>query len=143
MFLLLERIARKDNYTIGKLSIDGVPECDVLEDTDRYLTDKMREEDIMRLKVKARTAIPTGDYDISLTMSQRFKRVLPLLENVKGFSGIRIHSGNTSEDTEGCLLVGKNKIVGKLIDSRITFDALFAKLEKAYKRGERIMIKIC
>ena len=103
----------------------------------------MREEDIIRLKVKARTAIPTGDYDISLTMSQRFKRVLPLLENVKGFSGIRIHSGNTSEDTEGCLLVGKNKIVGKLIDSRITFDALFAKLEKAYKRGERIRIKIC
>ena len=143
MFLLLKRIARKDNYTIGKLSIDGVSECDVLEDTDRYLTDEMREEDIMRLKVKARTAIPTGDYDISLTMSQRFKRVLPLLENVKGFSGIRIHSGNTSEDTEGCLLVGKNKIVGKLIDSRITFDALFAKLEKAYKRGERIRIKIC
>ena len=143
MFLLLKRIARKDNYTIGKLSIDGVSECDVLEDTDRYLTDEMREEDIIRLKVKARTAIPTGDYDISLTMSQRFKRVLPLLENVKGFSGIRIHSGNTSEDTEGCLLVGKNKIVGKLIDSRITFDALFAKLEKAYKRGERIRIKIC
>lgn len=143
MFLLLKRIARKDNYTIGKLSIDGVLECDVLEDTDRYLTDEMREEDIMRLKVKARTAIPTGDYDISLTMSQRFKRVLPLLENVKGFSGIRIHSGNTSEDTEGCLLVGKNKIVGKLIDSRITFDALFTKLEKAYKRGERIMVKIC
>ena len=139
MRLTLMRIANKPTYCIGKLYIDGVYFCDVLEDTDRGLKDEMSEEEILSKKVNGETAIPTGIYPITLTYSPKYKKTMPLVNNVKGYSGIRIHSGNTHKDTEGCLLVGKNKEVGKVLYSRVTYNALYNILAKT---KERIIIDI-
>lgn len=139
MRLTLIRIANKDKYCIGKLYIDGAYFCDTLEDVDRGLDDSMTESEILKYKVKGQTAIPTGIYTILLTYSPKYKRIMPLLNNVKGYSGIRIHSGNTHKDTEGCLLVGKNKEVGKVLESRNTYNALFKRLNQT---NGNITIKI-
>lgn len=130
MRLTLIRVANRPTYCIGKLYIDGVYFSDVLEDVDRGLDDAMDVETIKKLKVKGQTAIPTGIYQVLLTYSPKYKRIMPLINNVKGYSGIRIHSGNTAKDTEGCLLVGKNKEVGKVLESRITYNALFKRLQQ-------------
>lgn len=131
MRLTVIRIANRPTYCIGKLYIDGKYFCDTLEDVDRGLDDAMDEQTIKKLKVKGETAIPTGIYQVLLTYSPKYKRIMPLINNVKGYSGIRIHSGNTDKDTEGCLLVGKNKEVGKVLESRITYNALFKRLQQA------------
>lgn len=129
MRIELVRIAFKSTYTIGKLYVDDTYFCDVLEDVDRGLDSSMSESEILEKKVKGQTAIPTGHYVINITYSPKYKRMMPLLLNVKGFSGIRIHSGNTSKDTEGCLIVGKNKKVGMVLESRDTYQRLFKMME--------------
>ena len=129
MRIELVRIAFKSTYTIGKLYVDGKYFSDVLEDVDRGLDSSMTESEILEKKVKGQTAIPTGHYVINITYSPKYKRMMPLLLDVKGFSGIRIHSGNTAKDTEGCLLVGKNKKVGKVLESRDTYQRLFKMME--------------
>lgn len=131
MRLTLVRIANRPTYCIGKLYIDGKWFCDTIEDTDRGLCDEMSEKEIIERKVKGETAIPTGIYQVLITYSPKYKKQMPLINNVKGYSGIRIHSGNTSKDTEGCLIVGKNKEVGKVLESRITYNALFKRLQQA------------
>ena len=128
MELLLKRIYSGSSYTIGHLYINGNYYCDVLEDVDRGLSNDMSEEQIKKIKVYGRTAIPKGTYKVEVTYSPKFKRYLPILLNVKGFSGIRIHSGNTPEDTLGCILVGYNKEKGKVLNSRVTSDKLTALL---------------
>lgn len=128
MELLLKRRYRNDKYTIGDLYINGEYFSDTLEDVDRGLSSDMSEEEIKKIKVYGRTAIPKGTYKVEVTYSPKFKRYLPILLNVKGFSGIRIHSGNTHEDTLGCLLVGYNKVKGQVINSRVTSDKLTALL---------------
>lgn len=125
MRITLIRIANKPTYTIGKLYIDGVYFSDVLEDVDRGLDDSMSVDEILKKKIKGQTAIPTGTYPVKITYSPKYKKLMPLIENVKGYQGIRIHSGNTHKDTEGCLLVGRNKEVGKVLESRKTFNALY------------------
>ena len=143
MEIQVNRIARKDGYTIGRMSLNNEYFCDTLEDTDRGLKDTMQVNEILAKKVKAQTAIPTGKYDVILTFSPRFKRVLPLLLSVKGYEGIRIHAGNTAEkDTEGCLLVGENKIKGRIINSRATLERLMSVLLECEKRKEKISITI-
>ena len=129
MNLKLVRIAFKDTYTIGKLYVDGVYFSNTIEDKDRGLDDSMTVREILNKKVKGETAIPTGHYNIEITYSPKYKRMMPLLIGVKGFSGIRIHSGNTSKDTEGCLLVGKNTKVGMVTESRNTYQRLFAMMQ--------------
>ncbi len=129
MKIKLVRIAFKDTYTIGKLYVDGVYFCDTIEDKDRGLDDSMTVREILNKKVKGETAIPTGHYNIEITYSPKYKRMMPLLIGVKGYSGIRIHSGNTSKDTEGCLLVGKNTKVGMVLESRNTYQRLFAMMQ--------------
>ena len=129
MRIELVRIAFKDTYTIGKLYVDGKYFSDVLEDKDRGLDSSMSESEILEKKVKGQTAIPTGHYVINITYSPKYKRMMPLLLDVKGFSGIRIHSGNSPKDTEGCLLVGKNKKVGMVLESRDTYQRLFKIIE--------------
>ena len=129
MRIELVRIAFNSTYTIGKLYVDGKYFCDVLEDVDRGLDSSMTESEILEKKVKGQTAIPTGHYVINITYSPKYKRMMPLLLDVKGFSGIRIHSGNTAKDTEGCLLVGKNKKVGMVLESRDTYQRLFKMME--------------
>jgi len=121
MKLKLTRVFKAETYTISRLYIDGEFFCDVLEDKVRDLS----KED----KVWGQTAIPSGIYKIVITYSNRFKRDLPLLLNVPQFEGIRIHPGNTAVDTHGCLLVGMNTEKGKVTQSRITFDRLFAKIK--------------
>ena len=127
-------IAKKDTYTIGRLFIDCKYFCDTLEDKVRDLSKEA--------KVKGQTAIPTGCYKVFLTYSPRFKRILPLLDNVPQFTGVRIHRGNTAKDTEGCILVGYNREVGKVLDSAVTERRLMAVLQNAANKGEQIYITI-
>lgn len=140
MRLTLKRIANKDNYCIGKLYINGKYFADTLEDRDRGLDDSMTEEDIKAKKKYGETAIPTGIYTVLLTYSPKYKQVMPLVNKVKGYSGIRIHSGNTAKDTLGCILVGKNTKVGMVTDSRNTYNALFKRLQQ--KGSNKITIEI-
>ena len=142
MEIQVNRIARKDGYTIGRMSLNGEYFCDTLEDTDRGLNATMSVGEILAQKIKAQTAIPTGKYDVILTLSPRFKRVLPLLLSVKGYEGVRIHAGNTAEDTEGCLLLGENKVKGQVLNSRATLEKLMSVLLECEKRKEKISITI-
>jgi len=102
MELLVKRIYLAPDYTIGKLSINGVYFCDTLEDTNRDIN-KDGKFDNNEAKVFSKTCIPFGKYEVTMTYSNHFKRVLPLLINVPSFAGVRIHSGNDVEDTEGCI----------------------------------------
>lgn len=141
MNIILNRIAKKAKYTIGKLYINDKYFCDTLEDTDRGLTQSMTEQQIGSKKVYGETAIPTGTYRIIISYSNKFKKQMPLLLNIPGFAGIRIHSGNTEKDSLGCILVGKNKAVGKVLESRDTYSKLFSILQEANKK-ETIKITI-
>lgn len=141
MNIILNRIAKKAKYTIGKLYINDKYFCDTLEDTDRGLTQSMTEQQIVSKKVYGETAIPTGTYRIIISYSNKFKKQMPLLLNVPGFAGIRIHSGNTEKDSLGCILVGKNKAVGKVLESRDTYSKLFSILQETNKK-ETIKITI-
>lgn len=144
MELLLKRIARRDTYTIGHLYIDGRYFCDTIEDKDRGLCQDMQPSVIRATKRKGVTAIPTGRYRVTLDVrSPKFSQkkyeknygfcdgYLPRLINVPGFEGVLIHVGNTAKDTEGCLLVGKNTRVGKVLESRVTFVKLYEILKGA------------
>ena len=141
MELLVARYHKKPTYTIGKLFIDGDYFCDTLEDTDRGLSNAMQLSQIQAAKRKGITAIPTGRYLMELTLSPRFGRTLPIIIGVKGFDGIRIHRGNTHEDTEGCILVGENKAVGKVLNSANTENSLIERLKKI-NNNEQIYITI-
>lgn len=141
MQLLLKRIAKRDTYTIGKLYIDGTYFCDTLEDKDRDLTQSMQLSEIKNKKVYGQTAIPTGTYQLTITYSNRFKQLMPLINNVPGYAGIRIHVGNTSKDTDGCILVGVNKVVGKVLESKVTYQKLYQKLSEA-NNNQKIYITI-
>lgn len=133
MKLQLYRKFLGNNYTIGKLFINDEYICDTLEDVVRTESKKVYGE----------TAIPYGIYEIVLTMSPRFKKVLPLLLDVPQFEGVRIHTGNTEKDTEGCILVGYNKVKGKVINSKIAFDKVMKYLELATINNEKITIEVC
>jgi hypothetical protein len=117
MELRLQRRFLGKDYTIGSLYVDGEYFCDTLEDTDRGLTQDMPLEEIRRIKIPHETAIPTGVYRVIVNMSPAKKRMLPRLLDVPGFSGILIHRGNTKSDSSGCILVGENKVKGKVINS--------------------------
>lgn len=108
--------------------IDGQYLCDTVEDCDRGLKQSMTSQQIAVKKVYGKTAIPAGRYKVTLTFSNKFKRVLPLVNDVIGFLGIRIHSGNTAEDSLGCIIVGENKIKGGVVNSKVTLERLMAKL---------------
>ncbi|MES2287257.1 MAG: DUF5675 family protein [Bacteroidota bacterium] len=128
MKLVLNRNTFTDKSTIGDLSVNGVHECYVIEDVDR---DKNKDGDLAdagEAKVFGKTAIPRGTYKVVITMSNRFKRQLPLLVNVPGFTGVRIHTGNSALDTEGCLIVGNVKTKDYVKDSRAAFKKLFEKM---------------
>lgn len=126
MKLKLVRKYRKETYTIGKLYVDGVYFCDTIEDKDRGLDDAMGLAEIMSKKRYGETAIPYGTYKVEITYSPKYKKLMPEIKNVKGFSGIRIHSGNTAKDTLGCLIIGRNTQVGMVTESRKTYNKLFA-----------------
>ena len=130
MKLRLERKYLKDTYTIGKLYIDYTYFCDTIEDKVRGLAEP---------KVYGETAIPYGIYEVEVTYSPKFKRELPLIKNVPFFEGIRIHKGNTAEDSSGCIIVGENKVKGKVINST-KYEESLVKILKETK--EKIIIEI-
>ena len=141
MELLLERIARRDTYTIGHLSIDGKRFCDTCEDTDRGLRQDLPLSVNQAKKRRGITAIPVGRYRVTLDVkSPKYskkkqydfcKGFVPRLINVPAFEGILIHIGNTAADSEGCILVGRNTKVGMVLESTKTFKALYEVLRKA------------
>lgn len=131
MKLLLERLQLDQDVTIGSLGIDGAWLCWTCEDAVRDGP-----------KVPWRTAIPFGNYPINITWSPRFQRFLPLLSNVTGFEGIRIHPGNDANDTEGCILPGFDRLAKSVGRSRAAFQALFAQVMSAEKRKEAVMIDV-
>ena len=121
--LTLTRIAKRADYTIGRLEDEnGVKICDTLEPTWRDFKGG-------ELKVPRKSAVPEGTYPVVITKSKKFGKYLPLLVGVPGFEGIRIHSGNTVNDTEGCILVGQNLIKGKVLLSRLTLEKLMRLIE--------------
>lgn len=146
MDLRLKRIARKSDYTIGRLYVDGIYVCDTLEDRDRLYFGQG--------KIKGKTAIPCGRYEVLLNnYSPRFGRqepykslasgCVPLINNVPGFCGVRIHIGNSAADTDGCVLVGKNRTVGRVLESRTTYTDLWRRwLAPARQRNEKVHIII-
>lgn len=154
MNILLKRIAKRPTYTIGKLYIDGKYFCDTCEDKDRGITQTTPLEQIKKVKVASQTAIPTGTYDVTLNVvSPRLSKKafyrqncnggrVPRILNVPGFDGILIHVGNTAKDSAGCVLVGKNSSVGKVLNSTTTFLSLYKVLNEANKKGEKITITI-
>lgn len=141
MELILKRIARKEDYTIGHLMVDGKFFADTLEDTDRGLTQKMSLSTLLQKKIHSKTAIPTGRYQIVWTYSNHFGKSMPLLMNVPGYAGVRIHSGNSAKDTEGCILVGKNDKIGWISQSREYISKLYPIIEDACKK-EKVYITI-
>ena len=165
MELILTRIAKKKEYTIGKLYIKAYPSppegrdveiqdtvslsdqtpppleglgeafCDTLEPT-------WRDYEHGAYKIKGKRAIPEGRYAVVISYSPKMKQWLPILLGVPKFEGIRIHAGNTAKDTEGCILVGKNREVGKVLDSRLWVHRLKQKIVEAKDRGEAVWITI-
>ena len=180
MELILKRIAKKKEYTIGRLYILGDEDmelgvnnrgksvrtlknpdqlnrqtyfCDTLEPTWRNLLGVKlppqlvneslgRQSSKKARKVVGLTAIPEGSYPVVITKSPRFRRWLPLLVGVPGFTGIRIHSGNMAADTRGCILMGENTIVGRLTSSRATLTKLITTIMAASDQGEAVWITI-
>ena len=128
--LKLKRKWMTGKSTVGELSINGQFECYILEDT-------IRQE-----KVYGETAIPSGIYEVGITYSPRFKRKLPVLRDVPGFKGIRIHAGNTAKDTEGCLLPGQTRDTDFVGRSKRAFNALYSKLEEAQRQSKKIIIEV-
>lgn len=153
MKLLLDRKYKKATYTIGRLYVNGEFLCNTLEDKDRGLSDEDSLDKIKKIKVPSETAIPTGTYKITLNVvSPSFsKKVyyknfcggrLPRLLGVKGFEGILIHKGNSDKDSAGCILVGDNTMVGKVLNSQNRFEQLYKLMNEANKKGEDITIEI-
>lgn len=153
MKLILKRIYTCNRYTIGHLYVDDLYVCDTLEDCDRGLDSNMPLSTILNTKIKDQTAIPIGTYNILMNVvSPKYskrqyymdvcKGKVPRLDNVPGYSGVLIHVGNDQDDTSGCLLVGYNKVCGKVMNSKSAFEKLYAILKKAYNSGEKITLTI-
>lgn len=139
MKIEVKRIAKRDTYTIGKMYIDGKYFCDTLEDKDRGISQDTPLSTIKSIKIPGSTAIPTGTYKVIVNMSPKFKRNLPRLLNVPGFEGILIHRGNTDKDSAGCILVGENKVVGKVINST-QYEVKLVDMLQSSKEGITITI---
>lgn len=143
MEVRIDRAWKKDGYTISRLYVNGeLFGCNTLEDADRGLSQSMDLDEIKKKKVYGQTAIPVGSYECVYTYSNRFKKMLPLLKDVPGFDGIRIHSGNSAKDTEGCILVGKNNKKGWVSDSRFWTNKLIQTMKTAWDKKEKVTIVI-
>jgi hypothetical protein len=139
MEILIQREPSTLNSTAGTLIVDGVVECFTLEDVVREMPGKP----VSTWKLAGKTAIPTGAYQVIIDFSNRFQRPMPHVLNVPGFDGVRIHSGNTAADTEGCILLGKQRNgLDDVIESRVAFAEFFPKLQAAINRGEQVSITI-
>ena len=139
MNIVQKRYRFGDDFTISKLYADGI----LVVGCNYILEDKVREVTgipVEQWKIPCETAIPVGTYVVEKTFSQRFAKMMYQLLDVHGFEGIRLHSGNTSHDTEGCLICGRERDEknGEVSGSRVARDSLYAKLDSANARGEKI-----
>ena len=169
MELILKRIAKRKDYTIGRMyirtentektentetSVASVPSvgsvgevfCDILEPPVLEMKSSVSMEAVLRSKKKCESlkpfAIPEGRYAVVISYSPKFKQWLPILLGVPMFKGIRIHAGNTVQDTAGCILVGENKAKGKVFESRLWLNRLKEKIVEAKEKGEAVWITI-
>ena len=142
MELKLIRKYRKTDYTIGILYVNNKYFCEILEDTDRGLKDSMSLEEIKKIKIKDQTCIPYGKYKVTVTYSPKFKRELPEILGVNSFSGIRMHRGNTTADTLGCILCGEKVVNGYLYNSTPYELELTSMLKQEVTRGNTIYLDI-
>ena len=153
MKIKVERRWPKATYTIGRFYIDGILYCNTLEDADRGLKQTDGAAFIQARKVSGETAIPKGVYEVTMNVtSPKYAAVawyynfcrgkMPRLKDVPGFDGILIHPGTDALDTRGCILVGKNTKVGKLTDSRASFQEIYKQMKEAADHGEKITIEI-
>ena len=153
MKIVIGREFKKSTYTISRLLIDGKRFYEALEDKDRGLKQTDTVSYIMSKKVYSETCIPSGTYVVRMdVVSPKYQAIkwyndlckgrMPRLEGVPGFSGILIHPGSSALDSSGCILVGRNTVVGKLTQSRDTFAALYKQMKAAFERGEEITIEI-
>ncbi len=129
MKLLLKRDLKNTSYTLGQLYIDNILFCYTVEDAVRDLNDDGDLKDSGETKVYGETAIPKGEYKVILSMSNRFKKLMPEVLNVEGFAGIRIHAGNTAIDSHGCIIVGTVRTPNGVGLSRDCFIRLMKKLD--------------
>jgi hypothetical protein len=130
MELTIKRTDKTPSRTFGSLYVDGKWLCYTLEDA------------VRGSKIAGKTAIPAGTYQVIISFSPRFGRDMPILLNVPKFSGVRIHSGNTEDDTDGCLLVGLDRTEDRLVDSRAAYRVLFNKIKAALDSGEEVFLYV-
>lgn len=153
MEIFVKRIAKKADYTIGKVYINGVYLCDSIEDKDRGLKQSMSLGEIRNIKIPKQTAIPSGNYEVTLNVKspafsqkQFYKNYcdgrVPRLLNVPGFDGILMHCGSTQNSSAGCIILGYNTIVGRVTNSETAFKIFYSNLKAASDKGERITITI-
>ena len=150
MELVLKRIAKRKDYTIGRLYLSAEetepPYCDTLEPPCLEQKTTMSMDAVLRSKKKCESlkpfAIPEGRYAVVISYSPKFKQWLPILLGVPMFKGIRIHAGNTVQDTAGCILVGENKVKGKVFESRFWLNQLKQKIVEAKAKGEGVWLTI-
>ena len=131
LYMKIDRVWFSGKSTIGKLFINGEFQCYTLEDPIRN-----------GVKVDGETAIPAGTYEVVINYSPRFKTQLPMLKDVLGFTGIRIHPGNTAKDTEGCILLGETRDVDFIGRRRRAFNEVFKKLQKTKRERKRMYLTI-
>lgn len=135
MKIEVKRKLGNEGFTEGKLFVDGVFECYTVEDEVRANGEK----------IYGKTAIPSGTYSVTITYSNHFQRFLPLIQGVPNFEGVRIHSGNSSADTDGCIIVGSinsnmdDDYVGA---SRVAFDRLHSKIKTALSNKKKVTLTI-
>lgn len=139
MLIEVKRFEFGTNYTIGKLYIDGVYECYTLEDKVR----EVEGQPVSTWKIAGQTAIPKGTYYVIIDDSVRFGKPMPHITNVPGYDGVRIHSGNTDADTDGCILVGQTWAGGNFIgQSRVAFQEFMEHLWSATHSKDTITITV-
>ena len=138
MLIVVDRLQKDEDVTIGAITIDGDFACWSLEDPVREIPG----QPVSTWKIHGETAIPAGRYKVIVDMSARFKRLLPLLLDVPGYSGVRIHAGNTAADTEGCILVGNERLAKSLARSQLALAPFMAKMGEAQRKGETIWLEI-
>lgn len=141
MNIYVHRKALKDSYTIGDLYVDGVFFSNTLEDKDRGLSQKLSLSQNKRLKVYGQTAIPVGTYYIDMYYWAKYRKKYPHLKNVPAFEGILIHNGTNKDDTLGCVLVGKNNVVGRITNDG-TCNKLISMIEAELNNGGSVSITI-
>ena len=146
MEIRIDRAWKKRDYTISRVFIDGKRfgdsrnYCNALEDFDRGLTSDMSVDDILSVKVYGKTAIPTGKYSVVLSWSSKFKKILPEVRAVKGFTGIRLHSLNNAEQSQGCIGFGVNDKVGWISNSKYWCNLIQKRISDAISKGEKVYL---